>query len=152
MRKLQRFWRALEALPGLEAERLEWRRLLGEEWPVVEPLLRQTGALVERVWCPSPSGYDCPRRVVRHDDDRIVAVCGDQPRNCETLSLSLDEIAVLELDVRRPLHHRPCQAVWFERSSQVDQRARPPAARDTSGRRGSRCADPSRLGAHLRSD
>jgi hypothetical protein len=101
MRKLPRLWRALEALPGLAAERLEWRRLVGDEWPIVEPLFRQTGALVDRVWCPSPGGPDCPRRVIQHDDDRIVAVCGDQPRNCDTLSLSMDDIAVLELDVRR---------------------------------------------------
>jgi hypothetical protein len=85
----------------LAAERLEWRRLLSDEWPIVQPLLRQTGALVDRVWCPSPSGVDCPRRVIHHDSGRIVAVCGDQPRNCDTLSLSLADIAVLELDVRR---------------------------------------------------
>jgi hypothetical protein len=101
MRKLPRLWRALEALPGLAAERLEWCRLVGDEWPIVGPLFRQTGALVDRVWCPSPGGPDCPRRVIQQDDDRIVAVCGDQPRNCDTLSLSMDDIAVLELDVRR---------------------------------------------------
>jgi hypothetical protein len=101
MRKLRHFWRALEILPRPAAERLEWRRLLGDEWPVAEPLLRQTGALVERVWCPSPSGADCPRRVIRHNDGRIVAVCGDDPRNCDTLSLSLEDIAVLELDLGR---------------------------------------------------
>jgi hypothetical protein len=101
MRKLRRFWKVLETLPRPAAERLEWRRLLGDEWPIAEPLLRQTGALVERVWCPSPSGVDCPRRVIRHDDGRIVAVCGDDPRNCDTLSLALEDIAVLELDVGR---------------------------------------------------
>jgi len=101
MRKLHRLWRALENQQGLAAERLEWRRLVGDEWPIVEPLFRQSGALVGRVWCPSPGGPDCPRRVTRHDDGRIVAVCGDQPRNCDTLSLSLDDIAVLELDVHR---------------------------------------------------
>jgi hypothetical protein len=101
MRKLRHFWRALEILPRPAAERLEWRRLLGDEWPIAEPLLRQTGALVERVWCPSPSGVDCPRRVIRHDDGRIVAVCGDDPRNCDTLSLALEDIAVLELDIGR---------------------------------------------------
>jgi hypothetical protein len=101
MRKLRRFWRALEILPRPAAERLEWRRLLGDEWSIAEPLLRQTGALVERVWCPSPSGVDCPRRVIRHDDGRIVAVCGDEPRNCDTISLTLEDIVVLELDVRR---------------------------------------------------
>jgi hypothetical protein len=101
MRKLHRLWRALEALPGLAAERLEWRRLVGDEWPIVEPLFRQTGALVDRIWCPSPSGVDCPRRVIRHDDGSIVAVCGDEPRNCDTISLTLEDIVVLELDVRR---------------------------------------------------
>jgi hypothetical protein len=101
MRKLKRFWRALEILPRPAAERLEWRRLLGDEWSIAEPLLRQTGALVERVWCPSPSGMDCPRHVIRHDDGRIVAVCGDEPRNCDTISLTLEDIVVLELDVRK---------------------------------------------------
>jgi hypothetical protein len=99
MRKLQRLWRALEDQQSLAAERLEWLRLLGDEWPIVEPLFRQTGALVDRVWCPSPGGPDCPRRVVRHDSGRIVAVCGDDPRNCDTLSLAPEDIAVLELDV-----------------------------------------------------
>jgi hypothetical protein len=119
MRKLRRLWRALETLPRAAAERLEWRRLLGDEWPVAEPLLRQTGALVERVWCPSPGGSDCPRRVIRHDDSRIVAVCGDDPRNCDTISLTLEDIAVLELDVgklaqalAKPLGLRPA-ASWI---------------------------------------
>lgn len=98
MKRLHRLWRAVEDLPGRRAERLEWCRLLGEEWTVAKPMLRQTGAVVERVWCPSPGGVDCPRRVVRHDDKRLVAVCGDQPRNCETLALTLKDIAVLELD------------------------------------------------------
>ena len=101
MRRLRRFWKALETLPRPAAERLEWRRLLGDEWFLAEPLLRQTGALVERIWCPSPSGVDCPRRVIRHDADRIVAVCGDRPKNCDTLSLALEDIAVLELDIGR---------------------------------------------------
>jgi len=101
MRKLHRLWRALEALPGLAAERLEWHRLLGDEWRVVEPLLHQTSELAERVWCPSPSGVDCPRRVIHHDSGRIVAVCGDEPRNCDMISLTLEDISVLELDVRR---------------------------------------------------
>jgi hypothetical protein len=101
MRRLHKLWRALEALPGLAAERLEWRRLLGDEWLIVEPLFRQTGAVVDRVWCPSPGGPDCPRRVIQHDDDRIVGVCGDAPRSCDTIPLTLEDIVVLELDVRR---------------------------------------------------
>jgi hypothetical protein len=104
MRKLHRLWRALENQQSLAAERLEWRRLLGDEWPIVEPLFCQTGSLVERVWCPSPSGVDCPRRVIHHDSGRIVAVCCDDPRSCDTISLTLDDIVVLELDVRRLAH------------------------------------------------
>lgn len=121
MRRLPRLWRALETLPGFAAERLEWRRLLDDEWPILEPLFRQTGSLVDRVWCPSPGGPDCPRRVIRHDDDRIVAVCGDHPRNCDTLALNLEDIVVLELDEGRlakvlagPLGMRAAPS-WFRK-------------------------------------
>jgi hypothetical protein len=85
-------------MPGLAADRLEWRRLLEDEWPVAEPLLRRTGRVVEQVWCPSPGGDGCPRRVVHHDNGRIVAVCGDRPRHCDPLDLTFEDLVVLGVD------------------------------------------------------
>lgn len=61
-------------------------------------LLRSTGRLVHAVACPSPGGDGCPRKIVRHGDGRIVAVCGDRPQRCERLDLHPDDIEVLEFD------------------------------------------------------
>jgi hypothetical protein len=94
---LTRLWRTLEELPQRAAERLEWRLRLGDEWSVASRLLRSTGRLVRAVACPSPRGDGCPRKIVRHGDGRIVAVCGDRPPRCEKLDLHPD-VEVLELD------------------------------------------------------
>ena len=95
---MHRFWQALEDLPGCAESLFDWKDALGDEFDAAAFLLRKTGALAERVGCPSPGGIDCPRRVVRHGDGSIVAVCGNQPAECHRLPLSLDDIAVLELD------------------------------------------------------
>jgi hypothetical protein len=99
MRPIKGFWRALRSIPGAAASRLQWQDLLGEEWSNVGPLLRPAGAVVARVPCPSPGGDGCPRRVVNHGDDRIVAVCGDPEGQCESVELALEDIVVHELDV-----------------------------------------------------
>lgn len=93
-----RLWRTLEQLPDRAVERLEWRLRLADEWPVTARLLRSTGRLVHAVACPSPGGDGCPRKLVRHGDGRIVAVCGDRPQRCEKIDLHPDDIEVLELD------------------------------------------------------
>jgi hypothetical protein len=101
MPPIKSFWRALRSIPGAATSRFEWQALLAEEWSTVAPLLRSTGTVVTRVSCPSPGGDGCPRRVVRHRDGRIVAVCGDPERQCETLDLTLDDIVMHELDVEK---------------------------------------------------
>jgi len=88
----------LDELPKQTTERLEWRQGLGDEWPMVEPLLRHTGRVVQAVACPFPSGDGCPRRVVRHGDGRVVAVCGERPQRCEAITLEQDDIEALELN------------------------------------------------------
>ena len=101
MQPSRRFWLALRSIPGGATGRFEWQRLLESEWAGVAALLRPTGATVERVWCPSPGGDGCPRRVVRHQDGRIVAVCGDPEGQCDTIDLTLDDIVVHELDLEK---------------------------------------------------
>ena len=76
---VRRFWQALEDLPGCAESLLDWQDAIGDEFDPVSFLLRKTGALAARVGCPSPGGADCPRRIVRHGDGSIVAVCGSQP-------------------------------------------------------------------------
>jgi hypothetical protein len=98
MRYLKKMWSALETIPGAATDRLEWKRTLEDEWPVAARYLRSTGRLVEQVWCPSPGGAGCPRRVIHHTDRRIVAVCGDRPKHCDPLDLDLEDLVVLEVD------------------------------------------------------
>jgi hypothetical protein len=92
------FWKSLDELTDTATHAREWRARLGPEWPVGGPLLRPTGTLATAIACPSPGGAGCPRRVVRHDDGSIRAVCGDSPRACGDLDLTRDDIAVLGLD------------------------------------------------------
>jgi hypothetical protein len=117
MPSIKGFWRALGSIPGAATSRFEWRVLLGEEWSTVAPLLRSTGTVVTRVSCPSPGGDGCPRRVVRHRDGRIVAVCGDPERQCDTIDLMLDDIVTHELD-REKLTDALCRLLGLERELQ----------------------------------
>ena len=79
---MHRFWRAVEDLPGCAESLLDWKDALADDFEAASFLLRKTGTLAARVGCPSPGGVDCPRRVVRHGDGSIVAVCGNQPAEC----------------------------------------------------------------------
>jgi hypothetical protein len=98
MRFLKKMWSALETIPDAATDRLEWKRILEDEWPVAARHLRSTGRLVEQVRCPSPGGAGCPRRVVHHAGGQIVAVCGDRPKQCDPLDLDLEDLVVLEVD------------------------------------------------------
>lgn len=95
---MQRFLLALEDRPGGADSLFDWRDALGDQLDAAAFLLRRTGALARRVGCPSPGGADCPRRVIRHADGSVAAVCGNQPADCDRLTLSLDDLAILELD------------------------------------------------------
>ena len=98
--KLSRFWRALEDLPAGADTRYAWRQRLGDELTAAEGLLRRTGRVATVLSCPSPGGDRCPRRVVRHADGSLVAVCGNRPRECAQIDISLDDLAIYELDTR----------------------------------------------------
>ncbi|WP_372624705.1 hypothetical protein [Falsiroseomonas sp.] len=101
MRRLPRFWAALNAIPGWAADGLAWREQLGDEWPLASRYLRPTGRMVLAVACPSPGGDGCPRTVVRLPDGRLRAVCGESPRACDDLELLDTDAAVLALDRAR---------------------------------------------------
>jgi hypothetical protein len=101
MRPLRKLWPALEALPGLAAVTEEWRELLGEDFGAGQELLRLTNRRAEAYPCPSPGGIGCSRSIVEHGNGRIVAVCGDQPKRCDRVTLNKQDIAIYELDTRK---------------------------------------------------
>ena len=98
MRKLSRLWSGLEGLPGLAGVLAEWRDVWGQDFEIGRAFLRPTGQLAGSYPCPSPGGEGCPRRVVIHGDDDIVAVCGQTPKQCKTLTLARADIVVYELN------------------------------------------------------
>lgn len=98
--KLSRFWQTLEESPGGADVQHDWRQSLGDQFPAAEQLLRRTGRLASVLSCPSSGGDYCPRRVVHDPDGSIVAICGNRPRECDLLHLTLDDVAIFELDIQ----------------------------------------------------
>jgi len=101
MRRLSRFWLGLEALPGLAGVCVEWRETWGREWDIGQAFLRATSELARTYPCPSPGGDGCPRGVVMHDEQDIIAVCRSTPRQCDDVKLTKADVVVWELDWRK---------------------------------------------------
>ena len=98
MMQIPKFWQALDDLTGAATDRREWQDILGSEFDLAARFLTSTGTLATSIACPSPGGEGCPRKVVRHDDGSIRAICGDSPKACDDLDLSRDDITILGLD------------------------------------------------------
>jgi hypothetical protein len=97
MKTLRRLWSGLEAVSGLAAVAVEWQEAWGCEWEVGRAFLRLTDRSAASYPCPRPGGEGCPRKVVIHGQDDIVAVCQAVPRQCDDLILSKADIAIYEL-------------------------------------------------------
>jgi len=100
MRDLLRVWRRIEALPVTAGVELEWRQLLGDDLALIEPFLMPEKALATVYPCPHPVHDDCPRRVIHHTTDEIVAVCGNASPQCERLRLTRRDLVVRSLKIK----------------------------------------------------
>ena len=98
---LARFWKSLDKIPGAATDQRDWSRQLKGDWQHAQIFLKPTGRLVKEIACPSPGGDGCPRKVVRLDDRRFRAVCGNKPADCDTITLTANDIAVLALDRKK---------------------------------------------------
>jgi hypothetical protein len=101
MRRLDRLWRALGQVPVLSGVRAFWDELAGPDAPVLQRYLRASPDLASTYPCPMPGADGCPRGVVVHGPDDIVAVCRARPRACETLALTRADVVAYELDLAR---------------------------------------------------
>jgi hypothetical protein len=100
MRDLLRTWRRIEALPISAGVDEEWTAWLGDDLPVIKPYLRTEQQPAASYPCPSPAHENCPRRVIEHGPDDIVAVCGNVPRRCEPLNLTRQQLVVRSLKTK----------------------------------------------------
>ena len=101
MRPLCKLWPALEALPGLAAVTEDWKDRFGEDFDAGREFLRLTNRRAEAYPCPNPGGVGCPRSIVDHGKGKFAAVCGDQPKRCDKLILTKQDIAIYEFDTRK---------------------------------------------------
>lgn len=95
---LLRVWRRVEALPVPAGIQIQWKEWLGGDYAVVTPFLKPEQALARGYPCPNPVHEGCPRRVVHHGKDDIVAVCGSASAQCDPISLSRKDVVIWSLD------------------------------------------------------
>ncbi len=99
MQKLERLWRPVESTNELYGARLELERIFGDEIRYAEPFLKRLPYVAEIYPCDEIGWSDCPRKIVVHPSDRIVAICGNDPPACETLALSFEDAVCYEFDL-----------------------------------------------------
>ena len=98
---LQRFWKALDELPGAETDRRDWTVRLGPEFPLAQRLLRPTGRRAMAIDCPSPGDDGCPRAVIRAAGGALRAVCRSATGRCDPLDLQAEDTDILKVDFVR---------------------------------------------------
>ncbi len=100
---LSSFWEVLEESFPLAGPRAHLIGQLGAE--VVNAL--EAGGLLsvirveDRYPCPRPGGDGCPRYLLRNADGTFLAVCGNDPPECEDLDLTEQDVTVLGLSPER---------------------------------------------------
>jgi len=100
MHDLLRIWRRVEAMPVTAGVELQWRELLGDDLHLLKSFLSPEQRLATSYPCPHPVHDDCPRRVVHHGPEDIVAVCGNAAPQCDPLHLERGDLVIYSL--KRP--------------------------------------------------
>jgi hypothetical protein len=91
-------WTALDQIPQATTDTLEWKSRLGGAWSIARVFLRPVGTLATEVDCPSPGNDGCPRKIVKHADGRLRAVCGNSSAHCDAIDVTAEDIEHLTLD------------------------------------------------------
>ena len=73
-------WTFIDSLPGYSAPQAEWDWAL-DAWPQLphfkKHFLQLTKGQADSVRCLTKCAFSCPRRIVRHSDDDIAAICDE---------------------------------------------------------------------------
>ena len=75
MTRLDRLWKALEAVPDLAATDLEWKWRLGTNYGLVKPFLVPRGQIAGSYPCPVHGQHGHRHRIIRDGDDHYAGVC-----------------------------------------------------------------------------
>ncbi len=104
---LTRFFQALETNFPLSGVRWALANKIGSD---ITGALERAGLLsVLRVAdtypCPQPGGEGCPRKIVETDGGSYIAVCGNNPAECEELRLAPKDVELLGIVPERLLEY-----------------------------------------------
>ncbi|MBE0557115.1 MAG: hypothetical protein IH628_07770, partial [Proteobacteria bacterium] len=100
MHELLRIWRRVEALPVTVGVDQDWKDLLGDDLCILESYLKPEQQLATTYTCPHPIYDNCPRRVVHHGPNDIVAVCGNAPPQCDPVKLTRRDLVIRSLSTK----------------------------------------------------
>lgn len=94
---IKRFWRSLELMRGCTTLPAEWRRLMGENYAVMNAFFRPSGELA--TWFPHPDPDQLYYRVVTHGTDDHVGVSDETGervilRTADLVLMQLDRVAI----------------------------------------------------------
>ena len=93
------FWYRIERLPVRTGVQAFWRKTAGSAFSCLEPYLRATGAQALTLPCDEP-GEGCPRKVVVHEPDDMVAICRASPHSrCEDIVVTKKDLAIYQFDL-----------------------------------------------------
>jgi len=101
--RLRRMWQVLERVPGLSELACVWKELAQHEYDQLNTFLRPTQKLSDTYPCPSMGGNECPRKVITHGENDIVAVCGNSPPECDPVRLQRSDLVIYEFDINKCL-------------------------------------------------
>ena len=110
---LTRLFQALETNFPLSGVRSVLAKKIGAD---VAGALERAGLLsllrvADTYPCPQPGGDGCPRQIVEPKDGSYIAVCGNDPAECDELRLTPKDVELLGIVPERLLEHlrRPLQ-------------------------------------------
>lgn len=99
MRTPDTLWRGLDRAPALSGVKATWQEAFGGDLDIAEKFLQPEQEPATTYPCPRPGGDGCPRRVVEHGPDDLVAVCGNRPAECEPIKVTRQDLVVYRFDV-----------------------------------------------------
>lgn len=114
-------WDVLEDLPGNAAALFDWNIRLGA-WPKYASFRKRFFQLTRdralAVDCPTDCGLGCPRKIVEHSPDEIVAICPE--REAGPIRVSMQDLRIHRIDHAR-FNEEICTAFGIEhRASKAD--------------------------------
>jgi len=93
-------WELLGQPGGCSGTLPSLRRSFGTAWSTVSRYFIPTQRLALAIDCPNPGGDGCPRQIIEHGFDDLVAVCGNSASECEPIAVPRADLIIYTLKTK----------------------------------------------------